>query len=182
MESRTPLDLASGFFLHAVVRFDNQVHEGLKIFWEAGPPFGGPKVSIGLDNDNALFFRVTGARGDAVSPAMVSRERYGDTWLVLWCGLQRLGRDRMRMIVAVNGAILEEKTVDFAADQCGTKAEVNVSLGTDVLGQNPAAFTLGELLLLGGFPTVSELNEFLTYIHNQFKLGPFTLGGNYGGA
>jgi hypothetical protein len=168
LENRVPLDLSKGFFLHVVVKFNQQQHDGRKTFFEAGEIFGGPKVSIYLDDGDSLKFEATDLDGVRVSTEPLAPNVYGRDWLVLWCGLTQ-SSDRTELTLFVNGAVASSVNVPKST-RWGSRIEVNSTLGVNLVQQEACAFSLAEILVAEGVPTDAELTEMLSYVHGHFKL------------
>lgn len=168
LENRFSLDLARGFFLHVVVRFNTQQHDGRKTFFEAGEMFGGPKVSIYLDDADRLRFEATDVLGKVVTTDGVAPEKYGTGWLVLWCELTQ-GPDDTELLLFVNGGV--EASVKVPNDgRWGSPVEVNCTLGVNLLQQEACAFSLAEIFVGDGGLPDEGLLRMLAHVHEYFKL------------
>jgi hypothetical protein len=179
-------DQGPGLLLHAVVKFMPQKHSGEKVFWETGR-VGGARATVGLNDDDKLFFRVVTATLNTyttTSPITLSLED-PKAWMVLWCGLQHFSQWRSRLFIAVNGAITSERQVEnlIAIENWGLHGELAATLGANLEGQNHAAFELVELGVLAGVPTNAELSAVLDVTHSRYKLPdgsePYRLVGSY---
>ncbi len=159
-----PLDLSRGVEWHAVIILYAQPLPGTdpifrkgpptrvefhaeptpgdrKVIFEAGPLDGGPKLTLGLDAQNKLFIAATDVDGMEYSTPSVEVPEL-DRPLYVACIVEP-AKEGIRLRLMVDGVFRADVPVRA---NFGGSTMVKSSMGTDVRGEQPAAFAMLEFL------------------------------------
>lgn len=174
LEGQVKLNHRQGFFLFMVVQVLGQTHLGRKIVYDARPPFGGPGATLGLDDDDALFFEVRDSNGQAFATPAVPKEALGEAWHILCCGLEHHSGRASRLFVEMDGRNVADREI---SGEWGGETEVPTSLGASVVGTDAAAFSLTALTVLSVVPSPEQRALLLAYARETYALGEGTTNG-----
>ncbi len=166
MVGRVQLDHARGFSFFAVMKVLEQKHAGEKVFWEAGGR-GGPGVTIGLDKDDAMVFRVRDVAGRVSATPGVPREKFFDErFHVVFCGLEHRPGGPSRVFIELDRKLMAEAE---AGGDWGGKSDVPSSIGCTLEGGSPAAFQLAEVAIFASSPNDSERDALFAYAREKYE-------------
>jgi hypothetical protein len=137
------LEMAKGLRWHAVIEIKRQPHGGRKVLADYGPVLGGPRFTAMLnDADKIVLEVVDDAGGVHATPPADIPINHG---VHLECAIAQVqAPDHYALEVRINDRLVATHrfigTFVDLPDALG-------SIGSNVRGDDPAAFTLGELII-----------------------------------
>jgi hypothetical protein len=165
LQGKLSIDLAAGFEWHAVLVISAaQSSDARKVFFEAGPPAGGPKFTVALDLQDNLFLAVTDVDGKEHATPSVPREHLAGP-LHIGCVVRPTETGNTQLLLSVNDEVRAQ--TEFRAN-VGGATEVTSSMGTDVGREHPAAFSVSEVLAYGKVLSPTERVQLQAYLKGRY--------------
>jgi len=150
---------------HAVLSIPSDLPNERKVIYEAGPLRGGPKFTVWINLETKLGVSVidAGGRNIELPPVPVPLDRY----MYLECFATPGDAGHIQLGICVDG---KELTTITGPAELGPKTRVINSLGTDVMGQHPGAFTVTEIAIFSPRPNPTDLERIQKYLADKYAL------------
>ena len=165
-------DLSEGFSWYAVIKVNQQKLIGRKVIFEIGHLTTPLRLTIGLDESDRLRAWLIDADGKQFSTEPIPKENFFEKFVFARCEVSPPpGTGVLRpaiLVLAVGDEYSRETTLTDA--NLGSNEPARYTIGSNLNGEENAAFDLAELILTERIQNIEERNKLRNYVRGKYKV------------